>query len=188
MRVERSDLSWIHLGWDGRVADYVSEYPIDIRLSMAAERMLSVDKMIWPRSAAFLKLLKTNEDLGRNWTLNLYPHSSVVSELPSTTAVRISCLASQTEIDPERFYPAAGVEEEVTVLGYDVADIWLLSGVMNIVYSEEDRVAWPQFVSALNENHLFDDPRIAIEFVEVLDARTTEHAPFVVCQVAVLAI
>jgi hypothetical protein len=185
--VDHSDLGWIHLGWDGRVADYVTDYPVGIRLSMAAKRMLSVDKMIWPRSAAFLQLLKTNEDLGRNWTLNLYPHSSVVSELPSTTAVQISCLASQTEIDPERFYPALGGEEEVIILGYDVADIWLLSGVMNIVYAEEDRVAWPQFVSALNENHLFDDPRIAIEFAEVLDDRTTEHAPFVVCQVAVLA-
>ncbi|CAN1558564.1 hypothetical protein MCEMSE15_02538 [Fimbriimonadaceae bacterium] len=185
--MERSDLSWIHLGWDGRVADYVSDYPVDIRLSMTAKRMLSVDKMIWPRSAAFLQLLKTNEDLGRNWTLNLYPHSSVVSELPSTTAVRISCLASQTEIDPERFYPASGGEEEVIILGYEVADIWLLSGVMNIVYSEEDRVAWPQFVSVLNENHLFDDPRLAIEFAEVLDDEVTEHAPFVVLQVAVLA-
>jgi len=70
--VERSDLSWIHLGWDGRVADYVSEYPVDIRLSMAAKRMLSVDKMIWPRSAAFLQLLKTGEDINRKWAFNLF--------------------------------------------------------------------------------------------------------------------
>ncbi len=61
--MDHSDLGWIHLGWDGRVADYVSDYPVDIRLSMAAKRMLSVDQMIWPRSPAFLKLLKTNEDL-----------------------------------------------------------------------------------------------------------------------------
>lgn len=188
MRVEHSDLSWIHLGWDGRVADYVSDYPVDIRLSKAAKRMLSVDKMIWPRSAAFVQLLKTNEDLGRNWNFNLLLDSAIVAALPSTTAVRISCLAEHQEVDPDKFSPMLCVDEDVIILGYDVADLWLLSGVMNICYAEEDRAAWPQFVSALNENHLFDDPGIAIEFAEVLDDEVTEHAPFVVLQVAVLAI
>lgn len=50
----------------------MSDYPVDIRLSMAAERMFSVDKMIWPRSAAFLKLLKTGEDINRKWACNLF--------------------------------------------------------------------------------------------------------------------
>ncbi len=187
MKLMPAEVSWIHLGWDGRVADYVTDYPVDIRLSKAATQMLSVDQMIWPRSPAFLQLLKANEDIGRNWNFNLLLDSAIVAALPSTTAVRIRCLAEHQEVDPDKFSPMSGVDEDVIILGYDVADVWLLSGIMNICYSEQDREAWPQFVSALNENHLFDDPRIAIEFAEVLDDRVTEHAPFVVLQVAVLA-
>lgn len=68
-------------------------------------------------------------------------------------------------------------------LGYDVADLGCLSGLMNMGFlSDYDdvealRARWgPQ----LNAFHLFDDPEPAEEFKSFSDQRVKEHAPFYV--------
>ena len=67
------------------------------------------------------------------------------------------------------------------LLGYDVADEGLVSGLMNCGYDEETvggiREHWTPY---LNAGHLFDMKTVAFEFAEFSNSRVHEHAPFFV--------
>ena len=67
-----------------------------------------------------------------------------------------------------------------TFLGYDVADLFSLSGLMNCGYSAEDRVSMGEFGPLLNEWHLFDCVEDAQRFRMRTNERVQEHAPFFV--------
>ena len=74
-------------------------------------------------------------------------------------------------------------EEAWPLLGYDVSDRWLLSGLSNcgFVPSVEDvRALRDEWGPGLNEFHLFARLGRAAEFREFSDARVAEHAPFFV--------
>lgn len=65
------------------------------------------------------------------------------------------------------------------LLGYDVSDSYLLSGLSNCGYSEdEQRIAATTWATHLNRYHLFDDPAAAWRFKEFTDGRVREHQPF----------
>ena len=72
-------------------------------------------------------------------------------------------------------------EKSWTLLGYDVADGSLYSGLSNCGYAPEDsdrlREKW---APTLNEHHLFRDQDPAFAFAEVMNARDPCHAPFYV--------
>jgi hypothetical protein len=66
-----------------------------------------------------------------------------------------------------------------TLLGYDVADEWLTSGLSNCGYSAAERSAWrSRWGSALNAHHLLANPDEAHRFALETDRRVAEHAPF----------
>jgi hypothetical protein len=68
-----------------------------------------------------------------------------------------------------------------TLLGYDVSDHSLLSGLTNCGYTDEEKPELQkQWGLCLNRYHLFDDVQIAVEFKEITDQRVPEHAPFFV--------
>ncbi len=70
---------------------------------------------------------------------------------------------------------------EWRVLGYDVADQWLTSGLSNCGYVRNERAELqPRWASRLNAHHLFDDPADALLFVKVTNERVPQHAPFFV--------
>jgi hypothetical protein len=75
----------------------------------------------------------------------------------------------------------AAVDRRWELLGYDVSDEWLLSGLSNCGY-EADEVAplRQRWGSHLNEHHLFTEVEQAKEFAKVSDQRVAEHAPFFV--------
>jgi hypothetical protein len=66
-----------------------------------------------------------------------------------------------------------------SLLGYDVADCWLYSGLSNCGYSAEEagglRLEWS---NKLNDHGLFGDIDDAARFRVVSDERVPEHAPF----------
>lgn len=67
-------------------------------------------------------------------------------------------------------------------LGYDVADLWGLSGLMNCGFSPDEdiealRARWSP---KLNGFHLFDSLEDAHDFKELSNRRVAEHAPFYV--------
>jgi hypothetical protein len=84
---------------------------------------------------------------------------------------------------PETISVPAAVEPGWTFLGYDVADLGGLSGLMNcgFVPEVEDvdalRARWGP---KLNAWHLFDDLADAREFKDFSNQRVEEHAPFYV--------
>jgi hypothetical protein len=76
--------------------------------------------------------------------------------------------------------PPAG-SEAWTLLGYDVSDHSLLSGLSNCGYWEEEKPGYKQrWGQHLNEYNLFTEVQPAIEFKEITDRRVSEHAPFFV--------
>lgn len=67
------------------------------------------------------------------------------------------------------------------LLGYDVSDRFLLSGLSNCAYHEDELAALkPVWSPHLNEHHLFTDVDKAHEFKVLTSDRVKEHAPFFV--------
>lgn len=68
-----------------------------------------------------------------------------------------------------------------SLLGSDVADGALISGLSNCGYRQDEMSTLRKFwASRLNGNHLFDAFDDASRFREMTDARVPEHAPFAV--------
>jgi hypothetical protein len=69
------------------------------------------------------------------------------------------------------------------LLGYDVSDQWLLSGLSNCGYgtNESDiQILRNTYASDLNEHHLFASIKPAVDFMHYSDERVRAHAPFFV--------
>jgi hypothetical protein len=68
-------------------------------------------------------------------------------------------------------------------LGYDVSDKWLLSGLSDCGYGTDEteiQILRDTYASHLNEHHLFDAIKPAVDFMHVSDERVRAHAPFFV--------
>jgi hypothetical protein len=66
-------------------------------------------------------------------------------------------------------------------LGYDVADYWLYSGLMNCGYNPNHKTDLSKrFANALNEYGLFMSTEIAQEFRIYCESNIKEHMPFAV--------
>lgn len=73
----------------------------------------------------------------------------------------------------------ASPSHEWNLLGFDIADDFLLSGLTNAGYKIAEREILRQhWASHLNQYHLFEDLGIALEFKSLTDKRVTEHSPF----------
>jgi hypothetical protein len=67
------------------------------------------------------------------------------------------------------------------LLGYDIADPWLTSGLMNCGYTDAEREPWmSRWRQKLNAHHLFDTPDEGLLFAQDTNERVFEHAPFYV--------
>ncbi|HEY7417168.1 MAG TPA: hypothetical protein VH593_18420 [Ktedonobacteraceae bacterium] len=67
------------------------------------------------------------------------------------------------------------------LLGYDVADQFLLSGLTNCGFdkmTEALEAIRQKYVPTLNQYHLFDEIEQAAEYKTFSDERVEEHAPF----------
>jgi hypothetical protein len=91
---------------------------------------------------------------------------------------------SATDDSPSRDFPwlaanPATLDERWRLLGYDVTDEGLISGLSNCGYSPDEAAALiPQWAPHINEFHLFDDADRARAFCDLTDGRVLEHAPF----------
>jgi hypothetical protein len=93
-------------------------------------------------------------------------------------AVRITALG-EDGWTPESVDPSGPALEQYALLGYDVADRDLLSGLTNCGYTPEEAASLaPAWAPRLNRWHLFDHPEDATEFAAVTGERVPEHAPF----------
>jgi len=70
------------------------------------------------------------------------------------------------------------LDDTWSLLGYDVSDPFLLSGLMNCGYVSDS--LRERFAGYLNDYHLFTDLDAAFEFRAMSNERVREHAPFYV--------
>jgi hypothetical protein len=75
----------------------------------------------------------------------------------------------------------AVISDQWELLGYDVADYDLFSGLfggrMDPAMAAKYRQDWADH---LNENHLFSDPQKAFDYISVANVRKSDHRPFYV--------
>jgi hypothetical protein len=134
----------------------------------------SVDADVWGRPAGLPPAPRPEpEDVG------LWPHRPDLLaaarglDLASAVTVRITALEDDA---PEGDGPGS---EAYDLLGYDVADYYLMSGLANCGYSPEEAASLaPAWAPLLNEWHLFASPADATAYVAVTAERVPEHAPF----------
>ena len=116
--------------------------------------------------------------------MGLRPHrSDLLAAAPGldhteVVTVRITALEDDAQM-PEGAGPARSGSAGYDLLGYDVADYYLMSGLANCGYSPEEAASLaPAWAPLLNEWHLFDNPADATAFAAVTAKRVPEHAPF----------
>jgi len=154
-------------------------------------RPLSVDPMVWP--SCFPEVERTEwRGVLDHWSdlavmFDAAARARIDQQVSRliATEVMLEMLAAEVraewlskhleETSPSRLGP------EWTLLGYDVADQWLLSGLSNCGYVRSERAGLqPKWAQRLNGHHLFRDPADAFAFAEVTNHRVPEHAPFFV--------
>jgi hypothetical protein len=188
---------WLSPPGDGaREGGWTEENKRAWLLHSDVERPLSVDHLVWP----------TVFDVDQ--TLLEPDYHGPLQDLWSDLGAMISCIDKQwkgswkssaiiaitlclpeagelaaeiSELGMDTTIPAT-IDSEWHVLGFDVADRWLLSGLSNCTHTTEaDFQALRQrFAFSINRYHLFDLEQHARDFRCVSDLRVKDHAPFFV--------
>ncbi len=86
----------------------------------------------------------------------------------------------EDEVDSEPIFPNI-VDEEWRLLGYDVADYELISGLFEGQMEPDTalklRNEWQNY---LNEYHLFTEPQKAFDYIRIADRKYPSHMPYYV--------
>jgi len=157
------------------------------------EKPLSVDKTVW-QSVFDIHPIPTLPDFhGRVHSLwedivqmqQYFTYISKVSQ-PSWT-IAVTLRLDLLTIDEKNAWGTLDfvsfnlTNYSTKFIGYDVADRFLLSGLMNCGYNESDRATLEQnWGEHLNIYHLFTDYDLANEFKQLTNHEVEEHAPFFV--------
>lgn len=163
-------------------------------ISPDVDKPLSTDVLVWPPVLDMERYLNLYQDAWIEF-LNLW---SNLSELKK-------CLRSAQEPAKKPFWIIAvtllsgvlsenekatwapmlpstvpsGCKENWPLLGYDISDMGLLSGLSNCGYDEDQILSLrDRWGPHLNTFHLFTDLYQANEFKLMTNNRVTEHAPF----------
>ncbi|HMD91793.1 MAG TPA: hypothetical protein VKG80_04045 [Trebonia sp.] len=144
-----------------------------LRRDIASAR--SVDTLVWERPPG-LPPAPVPEGLWPDLS-SLFAAARALDRADAV-AVRITALEEDGPA-PESAGTTGPASESYDLLGYDVADYWLLSGLTNCGYSPEEAAALASaWAPLLNEWHLFGNLEDATAFAAVTAKRVPEHAPF----------
>ena len=144
-----------------------------LRRDVASVR--SVDTLVWERPRG---LPPVPEGLWPSLS-DLFAAAGALAHADAV-AVRIRALEDEEERrTPESAGTIGPASERYDLLGYDVADYYLLSGLTNCGYSPGETASLaPAWAPLLNEWHLFGNAEDATAFAAVTAKRVPEHAPF----------
>ena len=178
----------------GRIPPWSSERRVKYLLIEAVSAPLSVDTAVWPISADQTLQSRILEDYSAE------PCSAPNGLSVYRLRVALELLSRSEGSDPIAITaPKAAADNLKTLhktedagytvadlsargwrrLGYDVADRWLTSGLMNCGYMVSEKHALATRYGALiNDHHLFREAPDAVAFGGQCDARVPEHAPF----------
>jgi hypothetical protein len=183
------------LGFDGRVEGNSDTWDAKRReqflLRTDVVQPFSTDTTVWP--SAIDADLRPRTCIGHQTLWNDLEHlqsfsAPLVTEHSWLIAVTVK-LANEPkeELDWWKLEvpiaTPAELSEAWSLLGYDVSDRWLLSGLSNsgFLTGIDDvnslRASWSR---RLNEHHLFYAPEDAYEFRDLSNLRIAEHSPFFV--------
>ena len=181
------------LGFDGRVWGNSDTWDAKRRegflLRTDVVQPLSTDTTVWP--ALLDSSLRPPACMGYQtlWNDLECLQSSLVSSASSsfaTIAVTLRLINDASEADLWRAEVPTTIPalraETWSLLGYDVSDKWLLSGLSNCGFlpGENAQALKEKWSDKLNDHHLFDTLDSAMEFRAVSDERAVEHSPFFV--------
>lgn len=164
------------LGYDVRARQ--TPWPLDRRrdylLSNVAEP-LSVDISVWPSNrGATLGDIETDFSVAKE---------VFAEKAEADSGVWLIAITIQKEPERKEFstWGVGEVDTSWELLGYDIADQGMLSGLSNCMYNEKETVnLQPVWSPHLNEHHLFNDIAYAVKFRTLTELRVPEHAPFAV--------
>lgn len=167
---------------------------------------LSVDQMIWPsffryskgRGPGYLDIEETIDvtpSNTRHGALELWPSLDEMRMCfmrqpitPRKKGIEIAVMLLTDEPSLSREYWRAVLDPPLSpneppkgwrFLGYDIADEYMLSGLTNCGYSEDEKPSLKQkWSNRLNEFGLLTTIEDASEFKKITDQRVVEHSPF----------
>jgi hypothetical protein len=167
------------IGFDLRSTASDPSWTVDQRTRFLLRRDLasvrSVDPVVWVRPPG----LPPAPEAGGLWPelSDLFAAAHALDHADAM-AMRITAL-EEDEQPPDGAGTIGPAFERYELLGYDVADYDLLSGLTNCGYSPEEAASLaPVWAPLLNEWHLFGNPGDATAFAAVTAKRVPEHAPF----------
>jgi hypothetical protein len=142
------------------------------------EQMLHRPQWTGPIQELWDNLATLQTYLDTAWSARTLPHWIIAVTLQEEVCEREDLqewYARVSDIIPALRDPAWAL------LGYDVSDKWLLSGLSDCGTTEtEMQILRQTYASDLNEHHLFDAIKPAVDFMHVSDERVRAHAPFFV--------
>ncbi len=192
------------LGFDAREMwlDFSEEWPEERKRSFLLRRdivkPLSTDTSVWPSVFDVDHTLQrppwtgtmSNELWGNLQALENYvstawrhrrePYWLIALTLLSAIRSREE-LAYWNTMTEGILYTPAVCDPSWQLLGYDVADSYLISGLTNFEYRKDEvQDIGEKYIPFLNEYHLFQSVEPAAEFLPLADERGGVHAPFFV--------
>ena len=162
-------------------------------LRTTVAKPLAADPLVWPpalwadRVAAGLFPIEHLADLygsideARRALLGPPARTQPASEVAVTRLIGVGAFRGLSGWPTSQPLEELRPPKRSRLLGYDVADDSLTSGLSNCGYLPDERAALRgTWSDRLNHHHLFPEPQDALEFCAVTDNRVPEHAPFFV--------
>lgn len=155
-------------------------------LMSSIRKPLSTDVQIWDSIFHVLRIeipkwTGPRQSLWDNLD-NLRQHLSAEHIIDPYWVIAITEFVSLEETTaPRAHYEITPAELSATwsLLGYDISDHYLLSGLTNASYSPNEQESLKhRWGGMLNNYHLFSDLDSAFDFKEVTNRRVMEHSPF----------
>lgn len=144
------------------------------RITFLENRHLSASEIYRPHGV-WTNLDAMIDYLNKNWQDNWKPCAIIAVQ---------EVFPLDSEVDKDDFKPPIEpnqVQSDWILLGYDVADYDLFSGLADGGLQDELRAKIkPEWVDNLNDYHLFTNPQAAFDYVEFANTRIPTHMPFYV--------
>jgi len=184
---------WSHPG-AMKIPDGLSSWTEENRkrylLRSDVERPCSVDMDIWPSvfdlsevaGARQYEPYDSIQDISSDLESLLLSIRIMSSSIGKTSIVAISVCSNMSEWTGRCTAPApSSIQNNWVFLGYDVADMWLMSSLCGGLYSDDlkimDKIR-SQYIKSINAHHLFNDFDTALDFERLSNDVRPEHRPF----------
>lgn len=161
--------------WEGKSTQ--SMYLTDSwKTTFSENRFLEAPDLYQPRRV-WTDLNSLTRYLHQNWQDDWKPCAIIaVQEI-----INLDTIEDEENNDFQPRIEPNEVQDDWVLLGYDVADYYLYSGLADGGIQDElfSKIK-PEWVDNLNDYHLFTNPQTAFDYIEFANIRIPTHQPFYV--------